>query len=82
MAFCDFGKTVKKKLVDLDRTQVWLSGEITKRTGLYMDSSYMSKVFRGVERSPKVISAICDILDIRNPDIPMDELFAEKEERA
>ena len=68
MAFCDFGKEVKKKLVDLDRTQAWLAKEITAKTGLYMDSSRMSKIFCGVDRSPKVIAAIREILDL--PDMP------------
>lgn len=68
MAFCDFGKEVKKKLVDIDRTQAWLAQEITKKTGLYMDSSRMSKICCGVDRSPKVIAAIREILDL--PDTP------------
>ena len=68
MAFCDFGKEVKKKLVDIDRTQAWLAKEITAKTGLYMDSSRMNKIFCGVDRSPKVIAAIREILDL--PDMP------------
>ena len=34
MAFCDFGKTVKKRLVDLDKTQKWLMEQIAEKTGL------------------------------------------------
>lgn len=64
MNFCDFGKEVKKKLVDIDRTQAWLARQITTRTGLYMDSSRMYKIFSGRDRSPKVIAAIREILEI------------------
>lgn len=68
MAFSAFGKSVKKRLVDLDQTQAWLADEVTKKTGLYMDSGYMNKLLRGIHKSPKVISAICEILSI--PDAP------------
>lgn len=64
MDAADFKKTVKKKLIDLDRTQEWLQSEITKRTGLYIDSSYFSKIMRGENKSPKIVAAIKEILEL------------------
>ena len=64
MYAADFKKTVKKKLIDLDRTQEWLQSEITKRTGLYIDSSYFSKIMRGENKSPKIVTAIKEILEL------------------
>lgn len=34
-----FGKDVKKKLVDIDKPQVWLIEQVKKSTGLYFDDS-------------------------------------------
>ena len=59
-----FGKEVKKRLVDLDRNQSWLIEQVTKRTGLYFDSSYMSKIMKGQLCTPKIIKAIREILDM------------------
>ena len=64
MDAANFKKTVKKKLIDLDRTQEWLQSEITKRTGLYIDSSYFSKIMRGENKSPKIVTAIKEILEL------------------
>ena len=60
----DCKNTMKKKLIDLDRTQEWLQSEITKRTGLYIDSSYFSKIMRGENKSPKIVAAIKEILEL------------------
>lgn len=64
--YTDFGKVVKKKLIDMDKTQKWLRTEIVNRTeGVnFLDSSYFQKILRG-ERSPqKIVDAICEILEI------------------
>ena len=63
-----FGKQIKYRLIDLGKTQTWLQKQITEKTGLYMDSSYMYKVLTGQKNSPKVVQAIREILDI--PDAP------------
>ena len=60
----EFKKTVKKKLIDLDKTQDWLLKEVTKRTGLYFDSSYFSKIMRGENKAPKIVTAIKEILEL------------------
>jgi len=64
VGLCDFGKKLKKRLVDIDKTQTWLISEITKKTGLYMDSSYLHRILTGQNYPTKIISAICEILDI------------------
>lgn len=42
--FCDFGKKIKKKLIDIDQTQNWLIEEVRMDTGKYFDSSYLYKI--------------------------------------
>ncbi len=68
--FCDFGKNVKKKLVDNNQTQEWLIKKVKEDTGLYIDSSYMSRIMTGKNSSPKIISSICKILDIKEEKSP------------
>ena len=61
----DFGKTVKKKLIDMDKRQNWLIEKVREQSGMFLDVSYFQKIMRG-ERSPqKIIDAICEILDIK-----------------
>lgn len=60
----DFGLRVKTELLKTGRTQKWLEEEITKKTGLYVDSGYMHKILTGQRNAPKIVEAICDILNI------------------
>jgi hypothetical protein len=62
-----FGKEVLKKLVDVGKNQKWLQDEITAKTGLYVDSSYMNKALTGKYVSPKLVEAIREILDLPDP---------------
>lgn len=62
----DFGLCVKTELLKQSRTQKWLEEEITKRTGLYVDSGYMHKILTGQRNAPKIVESICDILKIKN----------------
>ena len=64
MALTEFGKEVKKKLIDRDKSVGWLLAAVTEKTGLYFDNSYLSKISAGKLASPKIVSAICEILDI------------------
>lgn len=61
---CDFGKEIKKKLVDIDQTQEWLIQQVKEDTGLFFDSSYMHKVLTGKIATPKIIESIAKILDL------------------
>lgn len=60
----DYGKKIKIALIKREMTQVELMKEIKNRTGLTVDTSYMSKIMRGLRTPPKVISAINEILEI------------------
>lgn len=60
----EFGKSVKKKLIDLDKSQAWLNAEVTKETGMFCDSSRMAKILSGLQKSPVIESAIRTILSI------------------
>lgn len=59
-----FGKEIKKRLVDIERPQVWLIAEVKEKTGLYFDDSYLSKIMTGKLATPKIIQAIRDILGL------------------
>ena len=60
----DFGKDIKKALVDRDQTQEWLMEQVRQDTGLYFDSSYLYKVLVGRSRNPKILDSICKILEL------------------
>lgn len=60
----EFGKAVKKKLIDLNQSLSWLESQISARTGLFMDSGYMHKILTGQRNAPKIVKAIREILDI------------------
>ena len=62
--FTAFGKEVKKKLVDIDRTQAWLIEQVKVRTGLYFDDSYAYKILTGQLATPKIVQAIRDVLEL------------------
>ena len=64
---CDFGKEIKKRLVDIDKNQEWLIAEVKADTGLYFDSGYLYKVLTGTLSTPSIVSSICKILDIHAP---------------
>lgn len=64
--FSEFGLCVKTELLKNNRSQKWLEEEITNKTGLYVDSGYMYKILTGQRKAPKIVEAICDILNIKN----------------
>ena len=45
--FTVFGKDIKKRLIDLEHTQVWLIEQVRQTTGLYFDDSYLYKIQTG-----------------------------------
>lgn len=59
-----FGKAIKKRLVDLDKNHSWLIEQVCAHTGLYFDRSYLHKIMTGKLDTPRVVQAICEILDI------------------
>jgi len=62
--FTVFGKDIKKSLIDLEHTQVWLIEQVRQTTGLYFDDSYLYKIQTGQLATPKIVSAIRDILEL------------------
>ena len=60
----EFFKKVKYRLIDLGKNQRWLENQITEKTGLFVDGSYLSKIYNGERNAPKIRSAICEILEI------------------
>lgn len=63
--FSDFGLCVKTELLRQGKEQKWLETAVSEKTGLYVDNSYMYKILTGQRNAPKVVAAICEILDIK-----------------
>ena len=64
---CQFGKSIEKKLVDMNKKQLWLIEEVKKDTGKYFDRSYLHKIEVGELATPGIISSISKILEIPSP---------------
>lgn len=62
--FCEFGKEVKKRLVDIGQTQSWLAKEVGKDTGLRVDAAYLSNTLAGRRKSEKVINSVKKVLEM------------------
>lgn len=60
----EFGKTIKFALIERGLTQDWLISEVKRKTGLYFDSSYLNRIMTGRCSSPKIVTAIKEILEI------------------
>ena len=43
----DFGKAVKIRLVEMEKTQEWLIEQVRERTGDYFDSGYLYRILSG-----------------------------------
>jgi hypothetical protein len=43
----DFGKQVRIRLIELDKTQEWLIEQVKERTGDFFDSSYLHRILSG-----------------------------------
>lgn len=63
--FTDFGLCVKTELLRTGREQKWLEEAVSEKTGLYVDGGYMYKILTGQRNAPKIVAAICEILNIR-----------------
>jgi hypothetical protein len=60
----DFGVTISKRLLDMNRTQAWLIDALRAATGQYVDTSLMHKLKTGKVKSASLQKAILKILDI------------------
>lgn len=63
--FTDFGLCVKTKLLQIGKQQKWLETAVSEKTGLFVDSGYMYKILTGQRNAPKIIDAICEVLNIQ-----------------
>jgi len=64
LAYTAFGKSVKKRLIDLEKGNGWLCERVREKTGLYFDDSYLSKICSGSYVPAKMVAAISEILEI------------------
>lgn len=64
--YSDFGLCVKTKLLQIGKEQKWLEEAVSEKTGLYVDNGYMYKILTGKRNAPKIVAAICEILNIQN----------------
>ena len=62
--FSDFGLCIKTELLRIGKTQKWLEETVTEKTGLFVDRGYMYKILTGQRNAPKIVEAICEILEI------------------
>jgi hypothetical protein len=67
--FTDFGLVVKTELLRQGKEQRWLEEAVSEKTGLYVDCGYMYKILTGQRKSPKIVAAICEILNIAIPEV-------------
>lgn len=63
--YSDFGLCVKTELLRTGKEQKWLEEAVSEMTGLYVDSGYMYKILTGQRNAPKIVDAICEILNIQ-----------------
>lgn len=65
-----FGLEVKTKLLNAKprKTQEWLREAVNNDTGMKIDSSRMSGILSGRRTSERVVSSICKILNIPEPE--------------
>lgn len=68
--YTPFALSVKMELLKRGKKQKWLEEEIRRTTGAFVDSGYLDKIFKGKRNAPKVVSAICEILDLPPQPIP------------
>ena len=65
--FTDFGLCVKTELLRTGKEQKWLEEAVSEKTGLFVDNGYLYKIFTGRRNAPKIVAAICEILNIQEP---------------
>ena len=63
--FSDFGLRVKMELLQKGKGQRWLEQAVSEKTGLFVDNGYMYKILTGQRNAPKIVAAICEILNIK-----------------
>lgn len=63
----DYGKAIKLKLLDLNKTQKWLIEEVKKLLpNKYIDTSNLYKIMTGEIKSNEIEAAINEVLKIES----------------
>lgn len=60
----EFKVAVKHRLIDKEMTQADMIRLVREKTGMFLDTSYLHKIYTGQKRSEKIIAAIREILDL------------------
>ena len=60
----EFGKEVRKALIDRDMNMKDLAAAVAEKTGSFCDSNYLYHIFRGDRNPPKIIEAINEVLGL------------------
>jgi hypothetical protein len=55
---------VKKKLIDIDKTQQWLASEVAVKLGRKPDPQQLNKILAGTDKSKPITDAVSEILGI------------------
>ena len=58
------GRAIRRRLKELGKTPMWLEEQVEDRTGLYFDNGYLWRIIVGELTTPRIVRAICEILDI------------------
>ena len=64
-ALTDFGIEIKTALLKQSKTHKWLQEQVTEKTGLYFDSSYLHKIMTGEANPEHIKSVIREILGLQ-----------------
>lgn len=65
--YSNWGLCVKTELLRIGKDQKWLEETVAEKTGLFVDNGYMYKILTGQRNAPKIVAAICEILNIEKP---------------
>ena len=60
----EFKLAVKHRLIDKEMTQADMIRAVREKTGMFLDTSYLNKIYKGQKRSKKIIEAIREVLDL------------------
>lgn len=62
----DFGVEIKMALIKQNRTHKWLQEQVSEKTGLYFDSSYLHKIMTGKANPEHINAVIREVLGIEH----------------
>ena len=60
----EFKIAVKHRLIDKDMTQADMIRAVREKTGMFLDTSYLHKLYNGQKHSKRIIAAIREVLDL------------------